>query len=431
MVPVPLPHCMKSWWDIFGALPLAERWQRGMFWVFFAYLTIFPFGYAVREALPVACACCLFAYYRYNWQNSVLRRFGARALFMLFFMAAIWGILISQNVWASLLHVAVGVNKAFVLPFVAMECVRSEKDLRRLVWALVLACCWQGCDGMYQSVTGFDFVDGTPIINGRLTGSLNDYRVGNYMALTLIPAAGLWFMLRQKTTRLWSALVLLALLGPGLYLLYFSYTRNAYLAVLGALVLWYAIVCGRVDWRPLLAVALLFVAAIFVLPRVDVAQLSADGRWDLWRFGWAVFAESPWTGAGFGQYNAAFRALGFVPTKDVITISHPHNIYLQLLCESGVVGLALMLVFLLGMLGWAFVRIRPGLQAEILRAKAGESRSVHWRITALFWCGWGAYLLSGVFGHDFFRDWWQALVMAHLGIMIGAVVSGPGKAPTD
>lgn len=68
-----------------------------------------------------------------------------------------------------------------------MECVRSTRDLRRLVHACVLACVWQGLDGMWQAWTGFDFIMGYAPNAGRLTGSLGDYSVGNYMALAMIP----------------------------------------------------------------------------------------------------------------------------------------------------------------------------------------------------------------------------------------------------
>lgn len=403
-----------------------------MFVSFWLYIAFFAWGPSLREVLPSVCALCLIFYYRYNWEHAVLRRFTAKWLFFFFFATVLWGVVMSQDVWESFLHVGRGINKAFVLPFVAMECVRGEKDLRRLVWALVLACFWQGCNGIYQSITGFDFVDGTPIISGRLTGSLSDYRVGNYIALTLIPASAVWFILRQRWGRPSSLGALLLLLGPALYLLYFTYTRNGYLAVLAALVLWYAIVSGRVNWRPLAAVALVLMAAVFVMPqRLGMAMLAYDGRWDLWRFAWAVFIEHPWQGVGFGLYNSAFREMGFVPTKDVVTISHPHSIYFQLLCEAGIVGFVLGLCFLLGVLAWCWRRIRPRLAEELRTAgsmadpAARAGRSLHWRMTGLLWCGWGAYLVSGVFGHDFFRIWWQAMVMAYLGIMLGAIVSGP------
>lgn len=411
----------------FFSLPAAERWHTGLFWLFWAYTVIFASGFAVRDIFPVLCFVALVGYYRHNWHGSTLRRFPARRLFLYFFAAALWGVAASQDVGSSLVHVGRNLNKAFILPFIAMECVRDAKDLRRLIWALVLACAWQGLDGVWQAVAGRDFIHGMPLVAGRLTGSFDDYGIGNFIALTLIPATGGWFLLREKHGRAASLALLIPLLGPALYLLYFSYTRNGYLTVAAAVVLWGYIAAKQVRnwWKPpLIGMGALLSVAALMPQRLGLEVVLRDGRWELWRFAWAVFQEFPLAGAGFGQYNAAFRALGFIPTRDAVTISHPHDIYLQLLCESGLVGFTLAMIFLLGMLRWGWRRIRGPLLAELDAARRGAA-GCHWRLTALLWCGWGAYLASGVFGHDFFRDWWQALVMTHLGIMIGSVVNAP------
>lgn len=416
-------NALKDRFRVFAASPPALR--RTMFALLWAYIVVFSVGPNVREFFPSLCLLCLILYYRQDWKNSTLRKFTARPLFIFFYLAAASGIIFSQDIPHSFLHVMKGANKAFILPFVAMECVREEKDLRRLVWAFVLAAFWQGCNGIWQSVTGYDFIDHTPPIYGRLTGSLSDYRVGNYMALILIPAASVWFFLRERLSR-WAAVFCLALLlGPGLYLLYFTYTRNAYLTVMVGGVLWLMLCGRRPRWN---VVALLGGAGVLLaalLPqRLSLAVISGDGRWDLWQFAWAIFKDHPLTGVGFWNYNAAFREMGLVPGRDPITISHPHSIYLQLLCESGILGFTLAMIFLFGMLIWGWRAIGPLVRAEVAQAHQDAATSAYWRITAVFWCVWGAYLVSGIAGHDFFRIWWQAVVMTHLGIMIGAVVNG-------
>ncbi len=156
--------------------------------------------------------------------------------------------------------------------------------------------------------------------------------------------------------------------------------------------------------------------------RLAPESIAGDNRWDLWRLGWRVFLEHPWFGAGAGQYNAAFRALGLAPQEEVITISHPHNVFLDLLYAHGIVGFSLGMLFLFGFLWWGWRRIRPRLMREC--ATEGNGGSIYWRLTAWFWLGYAGWLVNGIFGHDFYRIWWLALAMSHLGIMIGAVVNG-------
>jgi O-antigen ligase len=68
---------------------------------------------------------------------------------------------------------------------------------------------------------------------------------------------------------------------------------------------------------------------------VDVGgyTFSATGRTELWSLTWHQFEESPWIGQGAGASEEYLTALGGA--------SHPHNDYLRLLFDYGIVGTAL------------------------------------------------------------------------------------------
>ena len=410
----------------FRQSPPAERWFSCLFWSFWISLVTFPMGYAIRDIMPLVCLVFLALYYRHNWQNSVLRRLAAWPLFVCFGLMVLIGVVFSSNVGSSLLHAGSGLNKGFILPFIAMECVRNEKDLLRLVWASVLAVFWQGLDGVYQALTGNDFLMGYPPSSGRLTGSFDDYEVGNYIALALIPAFSLWYILRQWFSRLPALLLCTATLWPAFFLLAGAGSRSGALAIAAALGLWCLLASTGKRLKSLLyAIAALFLI-LLAQGRANMDEVLDDGRWSLWKMGWRVFLEHPWFGAGAGQYNAAFRNLGLAPEKDLITISHPHNLYLDMLYAHGLVGFTFGMIFLLGFSWWGYQRIRPQLLAERSYGRTG----IYWRMTAWFWIGFVAWLFNGIFGHDFYRVWWLALAMGHLGVMIGAVVNGPSSEET-
>ena len=407
--------------------PASAPWGRWLFWSFWISLASFPIGYGAREVLPVVSFIFLLFYYRYSWQQSVLRRLDAKPLFYCLWGMIAIGVFFSEHIWVSVLHAGTGINKGFILPFIAMECVRSEQDLRRLVWASVLACFWQGLDGLHQALTGVDFIMGYACNAGRLTGSLGDYTVGNYIALALIPAFSLWFILRRTLSPLASALLWFATLWPAFYLLVGAASRSGALAVAASVGLWILLRGGSARWK-LAGISLGILLIVLLLQgRAGIGAVESDGRWSLWNLAWQVFCEHPWLGAGAGRYNEAFRALGLAPNKDAITISHPHNLYLDMLYAHGIIGFALGMIFLLGFIWWGYKRIRPRLLAEL----EGNSPSIYWRMTAWFWVGFGGWLVNGIFGHDFYRIWWLALAMSHLGVMIGAVVNGLGAAPDD
>lgn len=416
--------CLSRLRSAHAASP-ARFWRMCLFWSFWVTVALFPIGYGFREVSPLVCAIFLALYYREDWQHSTLARLPVRGLFCCAALMTLVGVLFSTDPWRSFLHAGMGINKGYILPFIAMECVRDERDLRRLVAACGLACFWEGLDGIWQFFTGSDFIMGYQPREGRLSGSFADYAVGNYIALAMLPVFGAWFLLRRRWSFAVSLLLLALLLFPPLFLLVGSGTRSGVLALASSCGFW-MLLRGKLRWRYLLLAAAIFgLFALLRQGRLSLETIGADGRWSLWSLGWSVFLEHPWLGAGAGQYNAVFRSLGLVPERDVITISHPHNLYLDILYAHGIVGFLLGMIFLFGFLFWGYRQLRPHLCQEL----RDDPPSCYWRMTAWFWIAYGAWFVNGIFGHDFYRIWWLALSMTHMGIMIGAVVNGPKSPP--
>lgn len=396
-------------------------WRTALYAVFWIYIALFPIGYGWREAMPPLAFIFLVLYYKYAWQQSALAKFGPKWLFYCAGLMIVCGVVFSTNPWASFLHAGTGLNKAYILPFIAMECARDERDLAGLVWACAFACFWEGLDGLWQAFSGHDFIMGYAPNNGRLTGSLGDYTVGNYLALALVPAAGVWFILRRYFAIFPCILLFFSLFWPAAFLFMGASSRSGLLAIAGAIALWAAISSRRFSWKIIVLPLSVFAAFILCQPeRLAPGAVMRDNRWDLWHLGWRVFEEHPWLGAGAGQYNEAFRSLGLSPRHEAITISHPHNLYLDMLYAHGLVGFSLGCLFIFGFLLWGLRQIRPGLAEET----SSRGSSIFWRLAACFWLGYAAWLINGIFGHDFYRTWWLAQAMIALGIMAGASVSG-------
>lgn len=414
-------------WQSFRRLPPAEQYFQGMFWTFFAYIVSFSGGFGIREVLPVLGGIFLAGYYYHNWEGSNLRRLPLRWTLVCFACSLCWSVVFSLNPWESFLHVGRGINKQYLIFFIALEAARGEKELRRLVWALVLGVFWQGLNCLYQEITGVDFIQGASPKVGRLTGSFGSYWVGNYFALALVPAFGLWYILSSRLGFWECTLLLVACFWPALYGMAFSGVRDALFTLFtcGVMALLYLWPHRRFKVWPCILFFLLMVMLLIGVMITRPGELTGtgiihDGRWSLWSLGWAVFQQYPLTGAGADQYNAAFRILGLAPLRDVITISHPHNIYLHVLCETGIIGFLLTFIPLFSLLYWAGRRLHPLVGAEYRSAAA----SIRWRLTFFFVMGFVAFLVNGITGHDFYRPWYQAIAFSHLGIALGSLVCG-------
>ncbi len=424
---------LKAFWGLRRSRP-GEFWHTCLFWSFWFHTLLFISGYAFRDVMPLVSAVFLAMYYRHCWQESVLRRLPALPCFACLLGMFLVGIVFSISPWNSFLEVATTFNKGLLLAVIGMECVRDLQDLRRLVQACCLALVWSGLDGVYQAVHGVDFIMGYPLSHGRLTSVMDDYEIGNYLGQALVPACGVWYLMRDRWSAPAATAVILVLLAPALYTLQGTGVRSAVLGLTASCLVW--IWARRAPaWRRHILMLLALVAAFAVFNqicdayRLNIDTVAADGRWSLWYLGWSVFVEHPVFGAGIDMYNTAFRALGLVPVKDAITISHPHNMYLDILCSTGIVGAAMGYTFLFGMLAWQARRLLPRLRRDWTPPAGADPAApgcsaVYWILAGLFGLDWVTWMVEGIFGHELLRVWWFAHAMAALGVTIGAVVRG-------
>lgn len=210
---------------------------------------------------------------------------------------------------------------------------------------------------------------------GRLSGGAGD---PNYLAAMLIPAIALAVALlkhyRDLLTRVGLAVSLIVMV----YGLALTESRGGFLAAIVAVVLSIAIAPRR-GWAVATAVATLALTGALLstspgaLQRVTSVDRGGNGRSDLWTVAWRMVEDHPLEGVGLGNYvvrsrEYALRRPGALTFSELIIVDKPlvtHNLYLQMLAELGVVGLAL----LLGVIGWC---LRAGLAASRRFERLGE-----------------------------------------------------------
>ena len=207
---------------------------------------------------------------------------------------------------------------------------------------------------------------------------------------------GLYLFLKPK----WQKLVLAGLMGVLVYCIMYSYSRGAYMALLGGI-----LAAGIIKERKLLVLALFFLISWKALVPVSVVERvtmtrdnrgqleeSAADRVMLWQRAWEMFKQSPLIGKGFNTFEYA----GYIDT---------HNYYLKMLAEQGLMGLAAFLYLLFAALKLAW---------KLYRASEDE-----------FFKGIGFGFALSVFSlmiTNFFGDRWSYLSMgsyfwAFMGIM--------------
>ncbi len=371
------------------------------------YLLLAPFGISFREIGGTTATVAVALYYVLDWRNSVLRRHPLRWVF-----AAFLGLVVLKS--AHSMHPSLGwytlghsLHATFFLGVAGLEAVREWRHARGLFWCAALMACAQGLTGVWQHLSACVFqTSATPCAElGRLTGTMDSPRVGNLLSLVLplalaapLAVLGTGSGRPGQARRLATAA---ALIAPALYLLLFSMTRSALAGLLAAL-----LVMAVLRFPPRYALPLLLLGAAGIgahFGRLDAVM--NDPRWTIWRAAWDVFLAYPLLGSGIETFGEAYPSLGI--RFDFPPMPHPHNIYMQFLSETGIMGFAAAMAFLVGTL---LTMLLP------LWRRRAQRRDPRFLLALAPAAAWAGYMVTALSAHSFFRTWWLGLALAVQGL---------------
>jgi O-antigen ligase len=225
----------------------------------------------------------------------------------------------------------------------------TPRQLRRLETALVVGGVAAACYGIAQFLTGtlpVEVEGGSGRFGRELLGA------NNTAAALIVPLAlAVWrSSVRQRPS---SRLAYTAASGALLLGIVLTGSRGGILATGATLAVMVAssgfarrAVLRRVGAVVLVLVGLLVVHPGGIAARTD--KTSSSGRSDIWRVGIHACHQFCWAGSGWGTFSRVYTLeLPKVPDARILTQGvayEPHNIWLLLAVETGVLGFALALV---------------------------------------------------------------------------------------
>lgn len=80
-------------------------------------------------------------------------------------------------------------------------------------------------------------------------------------------------------------------------------------------------------------------------------------RMATWQAAWGMFSDHPWSGIGLGSFESAYTDYA-IPYWRLYPPDHAHNYYLNLLAETGILGLTVYLLFSLTAIVYAGLSLR-------------------------------------------------------------------------
>jgi O-antigen ligase len=239
-----------------------------------------------------------------------------------------------------------------VVVLVLLTSPRSRRDIRLVIGGFVLGIVLSVAVGLvHDGLGGGPPGETLTSTEGRLKGGLGD---PNVLAAAIVPAialaAGLLVVVRGRVRVILLACIGVLVLGLGA-----TQSRGGALAAVVALVV--ALLVMRNHRKPVLiaaiGIAAVGVAYFSAYPQGWDRMTKSDGgngRSELWEVAWRITSDHPV--AGVGLHNFTVHSPRYVREpgglKNVKLIAERphavHNTYLELLTETGVVGLTLLLL---------------------------------------------------------------------------------------
>ncbi len=289
--------------------------------------------------------------------------------------------------------------KVMVFYVLFVTSVRDAVGLRRMLTAFLVA------NGLYMAHSILEYANGRHewrMNISRMVGVDVTFRDPNSFASTLLLALVMTLPFWAEAKTLSARLKLLAFCVPacGCVLLTGSRTGFVGLGVVGL----FGVVLSRANKAVVLPLAAAAAVGVVALPGplqdrfltlVDPsrgpanAQESAEGRLTGLADGVELFGRSPVLGVGPSAFSYA-TGKGF----------NPHNLYGQVLSESGIVGTAAFLAVL-----WCFWRNWREAQ-RLYRSHPDWPRDLPWRVCRATGLAVLLLLFLGLAGHNLYRYMW-------------------------
>lgn len=326
---------------------------------------------AINGLTFVALAYWLYMSWKKKSAEKLWLRLGPDILLWLYWLVVIIGaIFIASIPDGERLYVAAQGKWVLFLYAISTALVHFKISETRIVQIIIYLCIPVALHGLYQALTGDDFVrhaqnftfPGSSFFRARGFNH-NPMTFGHLLAISLAGITPfLIFRVFKITPRFEKILIASYLLGFTALVL--TFTRGAWLATAGAIIIMTILWNHRYVSRLIAILVVLFLPISFLSPTIghrvmsigDLSDHSTQERFLIWKANWIMFLKHPILGVGSGRNRAALKDLD-LDLKKMITQSRPipdadaHNSALQTVTGTGIFGF----LFWLSAMAWFFV----------------------------------------------------------------------------
>jgi len=315
-------------------------------------LLLFSRAVADITVLAVGLAFLFNSYQYHDWAWTKQTWFKLNLVFWLYLLCI--NAPLSIDSADSFMHAIFYLRWPLFAAALAYWLLQDKKFQQHFLITLMLVCAFVLLDTSLQYITGTDLFGHTKPSPTRLTGPYSRPIPGIMMLRVLFIMLLITVMIPSFATATRRIFFTLSLLCIGLLFMFITGERMALILFLaGSVVVLIGLVLDQKMHKAKVLLGFAFILGLFALAisfNPEMAERSVfsiinklsqfvDSDYGLvFRAAIAAWQENPIVGSGFHTYQLACEQLGLLPQWG-IPCSHPHNLYLQIGAETGLIGL--------------------------------------------------------------------------------------------
>lgn len=249
-------------------------------------------------------------------------------------------------------------STCLLFTFIIIISVNSQKDLMMILKSLIISLTLIGIYGIWQNISGVP-IDPSQIdvtlnqgVNGRIYSTLENPNNFAEVIIMLIP---FYFVFIENSKKLFSKFIYFCLFIPAILSLILSSSRSSWIAFAFSFIIFLLVKNRKI-------LPLIFICAIASIPFLPFSiykrilsifnaskDSSMDYRMLIYQTMDPILSDYFFTGIGIGTDAVTkivpryFQYTEYIPP-------HSHNLYFQLTLETGLIGIASYIVYILSLL---------------------------------------------------------------------------------
>lgn len=340
------------------SLKLISGLERYIPWLL-PFLLIFSRSIADLTVITIGLIFLFISFQRKDWEWAKSTWFKFNIIFWLYLLCI--NTPLSINPVNSLIHAFFYLRWPLFAGALAYWLFNDATRQLHFLIALGLVSAFVIFDTSLQYIFGQDLFGHTKVSPTRLTGPFSRPVPGIMMLRVLFIGLFLTVMYQQFSSPIRRILFTLTMLSVGLLFMFITGERMALILFFsGSIVVFIGLMVEQKIHLPKILIGLLIILCVSVIQiflNPETAERSIYSTYDkllhfadsdygmVFRAAFAAWQQAPIFGHGFHSYKMVCEQMGLL-TQWGMQCSHPHNLYLQIAAENGLIGLMLFVCML-------------------------------------------------------------------------------------